>query len=264
MNNEQIRQVIREHYAAAAGEESTSGCGPACCGADPESSLRIGYAESDLATLPAGSNMGLGCGNPQTIASLREGETVLDLGSGGGIDCFLAGQRVGPEGSVIGVDMTPEMVSKARAAAERIGTANVEFRLGEIEHLPVADASIDVILSNCVVNLSPDKRQVFRECFRVLRPGGRLAIADVVAIGEVPDEVREHPELIAACVGGAAAVSEVEAMLLESGFEDVRIRVARETQEEVGRWFPGSGLESFVASAYIEARRPVPFAAATR
>lgn len=262
MDSERIRQAVREHYADVA--QKGSECGSPCCGGDLESAVEIGYSADQVASLPEGSNLGLGCGNPVGIAGLRAGETVLDLGSGGGIDCFLAGQRVGPEGSVVGVDMTPEMISKARAAAQRIGVSNVEFRLGEIEHIPVADASIDVVLSNCVINLSPDKSQVFRECLRVLKPGGRLAIADVIAIRELPDEVREHPEWIAGCVGGAATASEVETLLRDAGFEEIRIRVPKETREAVAERFPGSGLESFVASAYVEARRPAAVGTASR
>jgi ubiquinone/menaquinone biosynthesis C-methylase UbiE len=201
--------------------------------------------------------MGLGCGNPQAIAELKPGETVLDLGSGGGFDCFLAAPQVGDTGHVIGVDMTPEMLHKARKNAARQGFGNVEFRLGEIEHLPVADSSIDVILSNCVINLSPDKPQVYRETFRVLRAGGRLAISDVVAIGDLPDNIKEDLHAYCGCIAGAATVAEVESMLAKIGFQDIAIEVKPGSREFIKDWFPGSGVEEFVRSAEIRARKPL-------
>jgi ubiquinone/menaquinone biosynthesis C-methylase UbiE len=200
--------------------------------------------------------MGLGCGNPQAIASLKPGEIVLDLGSGGGFDCFLAARQVGPAGHVIGVDMTPEMLARARAAASRLGAPNVEFRLGEIEHLPVADASVDVVLSNCVVNLSPDKPRVFREVFRVLREGGRIAISDVVATAPLPPALSEALAAYTACVGGAAQVDELRTWLRGAGFEDVSVRVNEESRALIREWVPGSGAERYVASASIEAVKP--------
>ncbi|HXV77029.1 MAG TPA: arsenite methyltransferase, partial [Candidatus Polarisedimenticolaceae bacterium] len=200
--------------------------------------------------------LGLGCGNPQAIAAIREGETVLDLGAGGGFDCFLAAKRVGPAGHVIGVDMTAEMVSTARANAAKLGTTNVEFRLGEIERLPVADGTIDVILSNCVVNLSPDKAAVFREAFRVLKPGGRLAIADVVATAPLPDALKGDVAALTGCIAGAAEVVTLERLLADAGFDDVQIRVHPESREFIRDWMPGAGVERFVASASIEARKP--------
>jgi ubiquinone/menaquinone biosynthesis C-methylase UbiE len=181
----------------------------------------MGYSKEDLASVPEGPDLGLGCGNPQAIAALRSGETVLDLGSGAGFDCFLAARRVGPGGRVIGVDMTPEMVTKARDNARRVDAVNVEFRLGEIEHLPVSDASVDVIISNCVINLSPDKGAVFREALRVLKPGGRIAISDVVATQKIPAELAESVEALTGCVAGAAQVADMRAFLTEAGFDSV-------------------------------------------
>ncbi len=200
--------------------------------------------------------MGLGCGNPQAIAALRAGETVLDLGSGGGFDCFLAAKQVGPAGRVIGIDMTPAMISKARVNAETLEAKNVEFRLGEIEHLPVADASVDAILSNCVINLSPDKRAVFFEAFRALKAGGRLAISDVVALKPIPEALSTQVASLSACVAGAASVDTIEALLRTAGFQDVCVRVKPESRAFIARWMPGSGAEDVVASATIEATKP--------
>jgi SAM-dependent methyltransferase len=187
---------------------------------------------------------------------MREGETVLDLGAGAGFDAFLAARRVGATGRVIGVDMTPDMVAKARANAARIGATNVEFRLGEIEHLPVADGTVDVILSNCVINLSPDKEAVFREAFRVLRPGGRLAIADVVATADLPKELADDVAALTGCVAGAARVEAIEGWLRAIGFVDVRVTTKEESRAVVAEWFPGRGLEQFVVSANIEGFKP--------
>ncbi len=181
---------------------------------------------------------------------------MLDLGSGAGFDCFLAARQVGPTGRILGVDMTPAMVTKARANAAQIGAANVEFRLGEIEHLPVADASVDVILSNCVINLSPDKAAVFRDAFRVLRAGGRLAISDVVALAPMPSEIRSRIDALTGCVAGAATVDELAGMLRDSGFEDVRIAPRAEASACIAEWMPGTGAENYVASATLEARKP--------
>jgi SAM-dependent methyltransferase len=198
----------------------------------------------------------LGCGNPQAIAALQAGECVLDLGSGAGFDCFLAARAVGTGGRVIGVDMTPDMVSKARANATKGGFANVEFRLGEIEHLPVADASIDVIISNCVINLSPDKAQVFRDAFRALKPGGRLAISDIVLTAALPPEMHAEIALYTGCVAGAASVADLVAMLAGAGFSDIRIAPKDASREYIQHWAPGRGVENFIASANIEAVKP--------
>jgi SAM-dependent methyltransferase len=239
---EDVRAAVRERYGKIASEGPASGCcgGSSGCGG---TSSELGYSEAELAQLPEGADLGLGCGNPQAIAALSPGERVLDLGSGGGIDCFLAGRQVGPTGSVIGVDMTPQMVARARDNAAKAGATNVAFRLGEIEHLPVADASVDVILSNCVVNLSPDKPSVFREAFRVLAPGGRLAISDMIATRPLPEEVRADLDSITGCVGGAIESTLLEEALREAGFVDVRVAPK------------GPGAE-LVVSASIEARKP--------
>jgi SAM-dependent methyltransferase len=201
--------------------------------------------------------MGLGCGNPMAIAALRLGEVVLDLGSGGGLDCFLAAQRVGGEGRAIGVDMTPAMISKARLNAERGGFGNVEFRLGEIENLPVPDCSVDVVISNCVVNLSPDKPRVFREAFRVLRSGGRVAISDVVAFADIPESTRQDVEMYSACVAGASSVSEVDRMLRDAGFTEIRIEPKFESSSFMKDWAPGADITDYVVSAVIEATKPL-------
>jgi arsenite methyltransferase len=225
-----------------------------CCGTQNGGSLALGYTEEDLSSVPDGSDLGLGCGNPQAIAALRVGETVLDLGSGGGFDCFLASKRVGRGGRVIGVDMTPEMVVKARENARRVGATNVEFRLGEIEHLPAADASVDVILSNCVINLSPDKNAVFQEAFRVLKQGGRLAISDVVGTGAMPQDLAANMEALTGCVAGAVGVDVLRSILAEVGFEDIKIEPRAESRAIIGRCMPGA--EDYVASATIEGRKP--------
>jgi SAM-dependent methyltransferase len=200
--------------------------------------------------------MGLGCGNPKAIASLKPGETVLDLGSGGGFDCFLAAKEVGNLGRVIGVDMTPDMVGKARENAVKAGFANVEFRLGEIEHLPVADDSVDVIISNCVVNLSPEKSKVYGEAFRVLKPGGRLAIADVLVTADLPEEVQNDIALLTGCVSGASKLEDLEFILEEAGFSRIRIIPVEESRRFIREWAPGTKIADFVISATIEAVKP--------
>jgi arsenite methyltransferase len=241
--------------ASCCGPVATGCCGPAAADADAMAHA-LGYGAADTAAAPAGSNLGLGCGNPLGIEGLKPGETALDLGSGAGFDAFLAARAVGPTGRVIGVDMTPEMLAAARANQRKGRFENVEFRLGEIEHLPVADASVDVILSNCVINLSPEKPRVFAEAFRVLRPGGRLSISDVVALAELSPEVRADLELHTGCVAGAATIPELHAMLTAAGFVGVRIEPKGELQRVVDGWFPGRGVAGKVASANIVARKP--------
>jgi SAM-dependent methyltransferase len=260
--NEEIRDTVRDHYAKVAKLGASTGCAPGCCGApESDASRKLGYDAGDLASVPEGADMGLGCGNPQVIAALKPGETVLDLGSGGGFDCFLAARQVGASGRVIGVDMTAEMVTKARRNAQTLGATNVEFRLGEIEHLPVVDASIDVIISNCVINLSPDKAAVFREAFRVLRPGGRLAIADVVAVRAPPSELKERLNSLAACIAGAASLDSIRAALADAGFDQAIVDIKAESRNFIRDWMPGSNAEDFVTSATIQAIKPKVFAA---
>jgi SAM-dependent methyltransferase len=255
LNDERVREAVRDQYAKVAKAEA-SGCMPGCCGPGPQASLALGYSESDLDAVPEGANMGLGCGNPQAVAALSDGETVLDLGAGGGFDCFLAAKQVGPKGRVIGIDMTAEMVAKARKNAGELGASNTEFRLGEIEHLPVADATVDVIMSNCVINLSPDKAAVYREAFRVLKPGGRLAISDVVTTGELPEELAAKVMALTGCVAGAIPATEMESLLEAAGFANVRVAVNEQSRAFIKDWLPGSGAESYVASATIEAVKP--------
>lgn len=258
-DDKKIRAAVKERYGDIAREDSS------CCGEniiDPfdliqpekQSSL-MGYSTEELASVPEGANMGLGCGNPQAIAALKPGEVVLDLGSGAGFDSFLAAKQIGSTGKVIGVDMTPDMINRAEENAQKGSFSNVEFRLGEIEKLPIEDDSIDVILSNCVINLSPDKPAVFREAFRVLKPGGRLAISDMVASVELPPEIREDLSLYSSCVAGALRVDELQEILKEAGFNDIHINPKDESREFINKWTPGVPIEDFVISAAIEARK---------
>ena len=255
-----IRENVRRVYTDAA-----EGCGKGggCCGGADEDqavqvliSTRLGYSEADLEQVPEGADMGLGCGNPRAIAALLSGEVVVDLGSGGGFDAFLAAAQVGKRGRVIGVDMTPAMLQKARANATKGDFTQVEFRLGEIEHLPVANDTADVIISNCVINLSPDKPQVFCEAFRILKPGGRLAISDVVASTALPPDMKDDPQLHAGCMAGAELVEDLEAMMAAAGFEAIRIAPKDESRAFIKDWAPGTGVEDYVLSATIEAVKP--------
>lgn len=260
-DKDRIRERVRERYAGiAVSGKSGCGCAPSCCSSKALSSkaqsAKLGYSKKDLDAVPEGADMGLGCGNPQAIAMLKKGEVVLDLGCGGGFDCFLAARKVGSRGRVIGVDMTPEMIAKAREHARKGGFTNVEFRLGEIEHLPVADASVDVILSNCVINLSPDKEQVYREAFRVLKPGGRLAISDIVAIKPIPKAVKDDFEKYSSCVAGALQVRKLENILQSVGFRQAGVRIKEASKEFIRDWFPGSGIERYVRSADVVGVKP--------
>jgi arsenite methyltransferase len=252
MNETDIREKVREHYASVAEGESCCAATNSC-GGDKLISQQLGYSPEDLASLPDQSEMGLGCGNPIAFADLKLGEIIIDLGSGGGVDCFLASKQVGPTGSVIGVDMTPQMLAKARANSVSGGYANVEFRLGEIENLPVADRTADVVISNCVINLSTDKQRVYREAFRVLKDGGRFAVADMVAIAPLPQELRNDVAAYTGCIAGAATVEETKAWLIAAGFERVEVRVRRKSSEFIGSDTSTGKLDDYVASADITA-----------
>jgi len=257
-SKEKIREHIRKQYAKAAKGEAKSCCGEGCgcngTAADVAAvSKKLGYTEKELYDAPFESNMGLGCGNPVAIASLADGETALDLGSGGGFDCFIARKKVGETGRVIGVDMTPDMIALARRNAEKSGYSNIEFRLGEIEHLPVADNSVDVIISNCVINLSQDKEQVFKDAYRVLKTGGRLSISDVVATAEIPGYIRRDPAMVSACIGGAEQINDIKAILERAGFKEIIISLKDNSAEIVREWAPGTKIEDYIASAIIEA-----------
>jgi SAM-dependent methyltransferase len=250
LRDDEVRQAVRKTYGDIAKAGSAGcGCGPSsCCGQGESSSaqavsVKMDYSEDDVTTVPEG-------------ASLQPGQTVLDLGSGGGFDCFLAAKAVGPEGHVIGVDMTPEMISKARENATKSQDRNVEFRLGEIEHLPVADGSVDVIISNCVINLSPEKPNVYKEMFRALKSGGRIAVSDIVATAPLPDDVREDLALHAGCVAGASQIGEIESMLEQAGFVDIRLNPVDASRELIREWAPDRPVADFVVSATIEAIRP--------
>lgn len=263
---DEIRQNVRKSYSAVA-EASNTGddCGnsSSCCGVASDEAIqmlvstRMGYSEEDLSTVPEGADMGLGCGNPRAIAGIQKGETVLDLGSGGGFDCFLAAAETGETGKVIGIDMTPTMISKARENADKGQYTHVEFRLGEIENLPVGDSTIDVIISNCVINLSPDKVRVFSESFRALKTGGRLAISDVVASTELPESIRNDLHLYSGCMAGAIQITELQVILEEAGFVDICITPKDESKEFIKDWAPDKGVEDYVLSASIEAVKPV-------
>jgi len=263
--SDDIRNQVRESYAKVAeANNNNEACGieSSCCGVSDDidintlNSLRLGYSNDDLDNVPGGADMGLGCGNPRAIAGLSAGEIVLDLGSGGGFDAFLAAREVGKDGKVIGIDMTPTMISKARNNADKANFENVEFRLGEIEHLPVADNAVDVIISNCVINLSPNKSQVFSDAFRVLKSGGRLAISDVVASCEMPEEMKNDPALYAGCMAGASLIDDLKAILHDSGFKEIKITPKDESKDFIKDWAPDTNVTDYVLSAHIEAVKP--------
>jgi SAM-dependent methyltransferase len=224
MKDDEIRKVVREGYAQVARERSSC-CGPAdtACGTAADTSRQMGYSDEEMTSVPEGANLGLGCGNPVALAALKAGQVVVDLGSGAGFDCFLAAQKVGPQGKVIGVDMTPDMLDKARKNAGTAGVDNVEFRLGEIENLPVANNTADTVISNCVINLSPDKHRVFREAFRVLKPSGRLMVSDIVLLAELPRSIRQSLAAYVGCISGALLKDEYLAAVAEAGFTDIAI-----------------------------------------
>jgi SAM-dependent methyltransferase len=260
---DEIRTVVRKRYSEIAKLSSEGGCctpSLSCCddplGSSADLPCALGYSQEEMRSVPDGADMGLGCGNPQAIAALKQGEVVLDLGSGGGFDCFLAAKQVGETGKVIGVDMTADMVTKASENARKGGFKNVEFRLGEIEHLPVANESVDVIISNCVINLSPQKLHVFREAYRILRPGGRLAITDVLSSAPLLPEMKNDPDLLSACVGGAVTVEEIETMLLGAGFQNIEILPMDESRMFIKEWVRGMDAAEYVVSATIKATKP--------
>ncbi len=274
-NDQNQRTLVREAYGRIA-QSGGSCCGPAssCCGSSDAAGLaqRIGYAQGDLAGVPDGANLGLSCGNPTALASLKPGETVLDLGSGAGFDVFIAAREVGLSGLVIGVDMTPDMIDRARHNARRFseesGLANVSFRLGEIEHLPVADRSVDVVISNCVINLSDDKPQVWREIARVLKPGGRAAVSDIALVRPLPESIRTSVEALVGCVAGAVLLSDTERMIRDAGLRLVSIEKhdgfidsMTEMQDPLYRTIfeslpPGTRVADYVTSAAISAMHP--------
>jgi len=257
-----IRDSVKERYGEIARSSQNESGGGSCCGdvidpfdlIQPQSqSTMMGYSAEEIGSVPADAVMGLGCGNPQAIAALRPSEVVLDLGSGAGFDSFLAARQVGASGKVIGIDMTPDMIKRAQENAAKGAFENVEFRLGEIEDMPVDDNSIDVILSNCVINLSPDKAAVYKEAYRVLKSGGRLAISDMVASGEIPPEIKNDMDLYSSCVAGALKVDELDQILNEAGFKNILITPKDESREFINKWTPGIPIEDYVLSATIEA-----------
>jgi arsenite methyltransferase len=255
--HDEVRQAVQERYGAIAETRgATSCCESSLVATRDEKAHKVGYSTEETQAVPEGANLGLGCGNPVAIASFRPGDVVVDLGSGAGFDCFLAAKAVGPTGKVIGVDMTPAMLAKARENARTGNFTNVEFRLGEIEHLPVADQSVDVIISNCVINLSPEKSHVFQEAYRVLKHGGRLAISDVVTTAPFPEAMRENLALRSCCVTGASLIDEVEQMLQVAGFTDIRIQPKDESKRFIREWVPDSNIEDYLVSATIEAVKP--------
>lgn len=263
--SDDIRNKVRDSYskvAEASNNNQSSGIESSCCGVSDDldintlNSLRLGYSSDDLNNVPAGADMGLGCGNPRAIAGLTIGETVVDLGSGGGFDAFLAAREIGETGNVIGIDMTPTMISKARDNANKANFENVEFRLGEIEFMPVANDTVDVIISNCVINLSPNKAQVFSEAFRILKSKGRLAISDVVASCEMPEEMKNDTELFAGCMAGASLIEDLEIYMKDAGFKDIKITPKDDSKDFIKDWAPGKNVTDYVLSAHIEAIKP--------
>lgn len=252
-----VRNAVRNSYRKIAiGNAKEDGC----CGgsinlkkSSIEISRKIGYSDEEISTVPEEANMGLGCGNPQLIANIKEGETVIDLGSGGGFDCFLASKKVGTKGYIIGVDMTPEMISKSRVMSRKYRYRNVDFRLGEIENLPVADNTADVIISNCVINLSPNKQRVYNEAYRVLKKGGRIAISDIVLIRELTKEMKQDEKLYCGWVTGASSVEELKLYLEKAGFSDIKIETKEVSKEYAEKWGHNLKVGEYIMSASIKA-----------
>lgn len=265
MDKKKTQEIVREGYGRIAQNQQGCGCGCGTCGPDTkEFAKTIGYSEEELKSVPEESNLALGCGNPTALASLKEGEIVLDLGSGAGFDCFLAATKVGSTGKVIGVDMTPEMIDKARNNAQKNRINNVEFRLGEIENLPLADHSVDVVISNCVINLSADKLKVFQEICRILKPGGRIAISDIALLKELPVEIQKSIEAYIGCIAGAMLVEEYKKIVEASGLKEVKVTVKAtsacihpDTKDPLGKTLLDSlgdaeKLKDYIVSVYVE------------
>ncbi len=250
-----IHKIVKESYAkVATSQNNTCGCSVGCCQMpSSKESLQLGYSDDDLNAVPEGANLGLGCGNPQAIADLKEGEIVLDLGSGAGFDCFLASNKVGEKGFVFGVDMTEEMIEKAKENAVKGNYTNVEFKLGQIENIPLENSKVDVIISNCVINLSPDKQSVFNESYRVLKKGGRLAVSDIVSYNEIPKDIKEDLMLYSGCISGASSIDEITKMLQNAGFKNINIKTKEESKIFIANWFPASSITNYIVSATIEA-----------
>ncbi|MGA2070292.1 MAG: arsenite methyltransferase [Sedimentisphaerales bacterium] len=268
MNDKKVGKLVREAYGKIAKSKQYCGCGGSTCGPGVKDFAKsIGYSEEELKGIPAEANLGLSCGNPTALANLRQGEVVLDLGSGAGFDCFIAGSKVSPKGKVIGVDMTPEMIEKARDNAQKDGVENVEFRLGEIENLPVADGSVDVVISNCVINLSADKARVLREIYRVLKPGGRIAISDIALKKELPKKIQDNIAAYVGCVAGAMLIDEYKRTIELTGLKNVKITpkgtsscIAPDTKDPIARAAldalgKNESLDDYVVSVYIEGHK---------
>lgn len=264
MNKSAVKKLVKNAYGRIAA--SGGGCGGGCCTPDTKQFAKsIGYSDKDLKAVPQGANLGLSCGNPTALAGLKKGETVLDLGSGAGLDCFIAAKKVGAKGKVVGVDMTPEMIAKSRNNAAKSGIKNVEFRLGEIESLPVADNSVNAVISNCVINLSADKQKVFREIYRVLKPGGRISISDMALLKELPAKIQRNLTAYVGCVSGAILIGEYEKLLRKAGLKGVKLTIkgssdciTPDTKDPMGRLIMdtcGDSVSRYIVSVYAEGRK---------
>jgi len=258
-----IKKQVKKHYKRIAESNQNNCCSStstSCCRTSANAqdiSQKIGYSPEELTSAPEDSNLGLGCGNPQAIANLKSGEVVLDLGCGGGFDCFLAAKKVGRSGYVIGVDMTPEMITRARRNAEKFEYYNVDFRLGELENLPLPNNSVDVIISNCVINLSSNKQRVFNEAFRVLKAGGRLAISDIVSLKELPQELKQNIDFYAQCISGATTIDRIKMIVAKSGFKNIVITIKQDSSTYISEWVTTFPISEYIASATIQAIKPV-------